>query len=61
MNIGKTKFIIFHPKSKKLSWMAGWLYTCTVYDNIEIGKEIDPKLITPLERIHDGHCTDETE
>ena len=28
---------------------------CTVYDNIEIGKEIDPKLITPLERIHDGH------
>ena len=51
VNIGKTKFIIFHPKSKKVELNGRQI----VYDNNEIGKPIDPQLILPLERIHNSH------
>ena len=51
VNIGKTKFIIFHPKSKKVELNGKQI----VYDNNEIGKRIDPLLIIPLERFSNSH------
>jgi hypothetical protein len=49
VNISKTKYIIFHGKGKKVNLgnMA------VVFNDNEIGKTQDPKLITPLERVFD--------
>jgi hypothetical protein len=51
VNISKTKFIIFHGKGKKVNMDN----LSVVFNNNEIGKEPDPSLITPLERVHNQH------
>ena len=55
VNISKTKYIIFHRKGQKIN-----LNGCEVlFNENEIGKDVDPTKITPLERIHDNHPTKE--
>ena len=51
LNVSKTKFIIFHTRGKKVNFVENSI----VYNENEIGKPQDPKLITPLERIYDLH------
>ena len=51
INISKTKFIIFHGKGKKVDLNG----LEVVFNNNEIGKPQNPDLITPLERIFNGH------
>jgi hypothetical protein len=48
VNISKTKYIIFHRKGKKINTNGLEI----VFNENEIGKQNDPLLITPLERIH---------
>ena len=50
VNIGKTKYCIFHPRSKKVDLQG----LSIVYNNNEIGMPIDPSLITPLSRVYDN-------
>ena len=50
VNTAKTKFIIFHSKGRKISMDN----LSIVYNDNEPGFD-DPKLIFPLERIHDNH------
>jgi hypothetical protein len=47
VNTSKTKFIIFHPKGKKVDLGNKRV----VFDNNELGGPVDPSLIIPLERI----------
>jgi len=56
VNISKTKFIIFHGRGKRVNMNNLQL----VYNNNEIGKPEDPSLITPLERVFDGHPNKES-
>ncbi len=49
VNTSKTKFIIFHPKSKKIECNLNVLF------NENEPNENNPSLITPLERIHNLH------
>ena len=51
VNIGKTKFIIFHAKTKKIDLNGKNI----VFNNNEIGKPFNPNLVTPLERVHNAH------
>ena len=51
LNISKTKYIIFHTRSKKITVEENAI----VYDKNEIGMPHDPSLITPLEGFHDKH------
>jgi hypothetical protein len=51
INISKTKYIIFHGQGKKVNLNG----LEVVFNNNEIGKEPCQNLITPLERIHNGH------
>jgi hypothetical protein len=46
VNTSKTKYIIFHTKGKKVEPGVN-----LVFNNNEIGKDLDPSLITPLDKI----------
>jgi hypothetical protein len=50
VNIGKTKFIIFHNRGKNVNMNGREI----VYDDNEPLAD-DPHLVVPLERYHDGH------
>ena len=54
VNIGKTKFIIFHNKGKDINLNG----LNIIYDDNELNDN-DPQLITPLERYHDNHIKPE--
>ena len=54
VNIGKTKFIIFHNKGKEINLNG----LNIIYDDNELNDN-DPQLITPLERYHDNHIKPE--
>jgi hypothetical protein len=56
VNISKTKYIIFHGRGKRVNMNGQNI----VFNNNEIGKEEDPSLITPLERIYDAHPNKES-
>ena len=56
VNISKTKFIIFHGRGKRVNMNNLQI----VYNNNEICKPEDPSLITPLERVFDGHPNKES-
>ena len=49
VNTSKTKFIIFHPKGKKINIPINIIFNENEHD------ENNPLLITPLERIHNSH------
>ena len=51
VNISKTKYIIFHSKSKKINDTN----LTVVFDNNEPGTPRNPDLVTPLERVHNNH------
>jgi hypothetical protein len=55
VNVSKTKFIIFHRKGKRVEMND----LQVVFNQNEIGKTPDPSLITPLERIYNGHINKE--
>jgi hypothetical protein len=50
LNTSKTKFMIFRTRGKNISEQDCQL----VYNSTEIGKETDPLLVTPLERVHNN-------
>jgi hypothetical protein len=50
VNIGKTKFIVFHNRGKIVDMNGRHI----IYDNNEPLAD-DPRLVVPLERYHDAH------
>ena len=56
VNISKTKYIIFHGKGKKVEMGNSQI----VFNNNEIGKPINPSLITPLERVYNANPNKES-
>ena len=51
VNTGKTKFLIFHTRGKKVNLNGKSL----VFDNNDPLKPFNPSLVYELERIHDNH------
>jgi hypothetical protein len=51
VNISKTKYIIFRVKGKNIPLDLPQI----VYNKNDTGLPVDPGLVTPLERIHNGH------
>ena len=56
VNIGKTKFIIFHSKNKVIDMGEN----SVVFDNNEPDTIFRPDLVTPLERVHNNHINPES-
>ena len=50
LNTSKTKFMIFRTHGKPINEVDCQL----VYNSTEIGREIDPLLVTPIERVQNN-------
>jgi hypothetical protein len=55
VNKSKTKYIIFHTKSKKIPVTS----SVVIFDENEPGMPFEQDKITPLERYHDNHINKE--